>query len=175
MEGTIIGFDAESNEVFIRIVDSGLNGIDDMYIPGEKRFMKKIVKPSWFPMLNAETKPPRTNDDFLGLYQHAWMPGARMTVRKEKERYHLVMHYQSREHDDDIMELTPLPDKLGFTGRNKVGLVYNESLKRYEIITSGLLYSNAKMPLVRVASESPSESDAAPKPTMQKIGIPSWH
>jgi len=185
MVGTTIGFKAESNEVYIRIVDSGLNGIDDIYIPGESRSMKKIDKPSWFPMLNAETKPPCTNDDFLGCYQCVWLPpGARCEVRKKAERYYLVLQshvweagvWETRGHD--ILELTPLPDRLGFTdcaGEDTVGLTYNESLKRFEIISSGLLYSNAKMPLVRVASESPSQSDTAPIPTMQKIGIPSWH
>lgn len=180
MDGTTIGFDAASNEVYIRIVDHGLDGMNDMYIPGEKQFIKKIDKPSWFPMLNAETKPPRTNDDFLGCYRVAWMPVVRMTVRKEAERYYWVTHLQSREHDDDVIELTPFPDRLGFTisdpdYEDKVGLIYNESLKRFEITSSGLLNSNAKMPLVRVASEAPSQSDTAPIPTRQKIGIPSWH
>jgi hypothetical protein len=178
MEGTTIGFDAESSEAYIRIVDHGLDGMNDMYIPGEKRFMKKIAKPSWFPMLNAETKPPRTNDDLLGCYQLAWIPAARMTVRREAERYYLVTHLRASGHDDDIIELKPLPDQLGFTSFDDevaVNLTYNEALKRFEIIPTKHLFPHDRMPLVRVAPEVPSQSDTSPIPTMQKIGIPSWH
>ena len=47
MVGTKIGFSHESNEVYIRIVDSVREQVEQSFVSGEKRLMTRVGKPSW--------------------------------------------------------------------------------------------------------------------------------
>lgn len=175
MVGTMIGFDDASNEYYISIVDGQLGHHDQFYISGEKRPMTRIDKPSG--LLDATAQRPRTNDDFLGWYQPVWFPWVRLEIRKDGEKYLSAEHelhepgiWKTRV---DPRELTPDPDRLGFTGfdrKSEHSLTYNEALKRFEITKTGSYV--VRMSLAQVPPPSPEV--AVPLPTM-RIGIPSWH
>ena len=135
--------------------------------------MTRIEKPSG--LLDPTAEAPRTNDDFLGWYQPVWLPGFRFEVRKDGEKYLVAMTGRDGKTEGEPRELTPLPDRLGFTGfdrKNNNNLTYNESLKRFELTKT--ISPAIRMPLARVAPPSSPEEGAAPQP-MLTIGIPSWY
>ena len=177
MMGTTIGFDEESNNAFIRIVDRQLENNDQFYIAGEKQYMTKIDKPSW--LLDATSEPPRTNDDFLGWYQPVWFPYV-MEIQKDGPKYLVTYQLPDKsgvwKPEGKPRELTPIPGRLGFTGfdrKNRHNLTYNEILERFELTKQRDKRQPAiiRMPLARV---SPHPKGAAVLPPM-RIGIPSWH
>jgi hypothetical protein len=172
MEGTTIGFDEESNQYYITIVDRRAQYPADYSTSGEKQTMMRINKPSW--LLNATVQPPRTNDDFLGCYQPLWFPVFRLIIVKDGDKYQGKAQFFEnggwKMQEGEFAELTPLTDTLGFVvGREKEQrLVYNSGLSRFEYQLNAL-----SMPLARLDSSLPPGTEDAP-PTM-RIGIPSWH
>ncbi|MHC4559611.1 MAG: hypothetical protein ACYS80_20145 [Planctomycetota bacterium] len=177
MAGTTIGFDEASNAYYIIIEDQGLANNYEPYISGEKQPMTRIDKPSG--LLDATAQPPRTNDDFLGWYQPLWLPVVRFEIRKDGDMYlgaavQILRKPGVWETWGEPCEITPLPDRLGFSGFDgnpRVNLAYNEALKRFELTKT--ISCIIRMPLVRV-SPLPSPEGLVVAPPM-KIGIPSWH
>ena len=176
MKGTKIGLDERSKEPYMIIEDARAQYEGDYSTSGEKQFMTKIDKPSWLP--DTTSKPRRTNDDFLGWYQPVWFPFVRWEIRKHGERY---ISAEQELNEQGIWkarvephEITPLPDRLGFTGfdrKRRNSLTYNEALKRFELTKTGSCV--IRMPLARVSPSPSSEGGAVPPP--MGIGIPSWH
>jgi len=181
MAGTKIVFDeASSNPYYIIIEDEQLEQNCDFYIPGEKRPMTRIDKPSG--LLDARAKRPRTIDDFLGWHQLVWFPYVRCEIRKDGEKYVFTTQHSEKpgvwKTEGEPRELTPLPDGLGFTGfdrKNESSLTYNEALKRFELTEQRDKRQPAviRMPLARIPPPPSPEGGAAP-PSME-IGIPAWH
>ncbi len=173
MVGTTIGFDEASSTHYIAVMDSQLSNFSDgRGGTGEKQSITKIDKPSG--LLDATAERPRTNDDFLGWYQPVWPPWFRFEVREDGEKHLVAMPGLDGKTEEEPRELTPLPDRLGFTGfdrRNRHSLTYNEALKRFELTkTSSCVI---RMPLARVPP--PPSPDGREAPTVTDIGIPSWH
>ena len=179
MKGTMIGVDEASNAPYIVIDDANAQYEADASTRGEKQFMSRSDPPSG--LRDPTTTAPRTADDFPGWYEPVWFPWVRIEIRKEGDRY------VSRSHefhgpdpgawtaDDGVRELVPLPDEPGFSGFERHGgpsLVYNKTLKRFELVmgTSPIL----RMPLARVSSPYSPEGGERP-PTTMRIGIPTWH
>lgn len=180
MAGTKIGFDEASNAYYIVIEDAQLANNWQFYVSGQKQSMTMTEKPSG--LLDAKARRPRTNNDFLGWYQPVWFPWVRIEIRKDGDRY---FSGEQEFHEPGIWktsaeprELTPLPNQLGLTfERNSSDrLVYNEALKRFELMFERVetTPSVIRMPLARVSAPSSSEGGNAPPPTVA-IGIPSWH
>ena len=176
MVGTKIGFDEASNAYYIIVEDKQLENNYQHYIRGEKKPMTKIDKPSW--LLDATAQPPRTNDDFLGWYQPVWFPYV-MEIRKDSPKYLVAYPEPDKSGEWKTIgkprELTPLPDRLGFTGfdrKNRHNLTYNEILKRFELTKNRDDQGQfIRMPLARVSPHP--KRGAVPSP--MRISIPSWH
>jgi hypothetical protein len=181
MVGTKIGWDAESKTYYLAAMDQTANRISDgRYGCGEKDPMTRIEKPSG--LLDAKARRPRTNDDFLGWYQPVWFPWIKTEIQKNGDR-NFSARQTLREPgiwktSAETCELILLPDQLGFGfGRDHItSLVYNETLKRFELVFERveMTPSVVRMPLARVSAPSSSEGGHAPPPTVA-IGIPSWH
>ena len=185
--GTKIAFDETSNTYYIIIEDENRAHQDSGYVSGQKQPMTRIEKPSG--LLDAKARRPRTNDDFLGWYQPIWSPGIRYGIRRDGEKYvgtwqvfGLLVNKPAvwcSEHVPGPNELTPLSDGLGFmmsrSGKNVTNLIYNESLKRFEITWEETQGQPAaiRMPLARIAPPPTPEGGAAP-PHIE-IGIPFWN
>jgi hypothetical protein len=182
MIGTKIGFDKASSAYYIAVIDDQLsNNSDGRYGIGEKQYMTKIKKPKG--LLNAQSRRPRSLDDFVGWYQPVWFPWVRIEIRKDGEKYLSVEHEQNKPGvwgaEGEPRELTPLPDKLGLTGfdkKNKYSLSYNETLKRFELVGEDSKNQPViiRMTLARIQRSPTSEKTTVPKPIV-RIGIPSWH
>jgi hypothetical protein len=181
MAGTKIGWDKASKTHYLVVRDSlASSSSDDRYGSGEKEPLTRIEKPPQ--LLDAEARPPRNHDDFLGWYQLVWTPGVRIEIRKDGNRFICQDH---EFHPPGLWttvrgpnELMPLPDQPGFTGfeRDKdCRLVYSESLKRFEFVMTvkGMTPSVIRMPLARISAPASSESSKPPQPAV-RIGIPSW-
>ncbi|MHC4404092.1 MAG: hypothetical protein ACYTG0_30930, partial [Planctomycetota bacterium] len=119
MAGTKIGFNEESNEIYISIVDQNREYQDASFTSGKKQSMTAIGKPSW--LRDATAQPARTHDDFLGWYEPVWCPYVRGQIRKESGKYLLACQLLQQPGDKGLWvphskqyELTPLPDRLGF-------------------------------------------------------------
>jgi len=176
MVGTKIGFNVISNKYYIIIEDARAQYEGGYSTSGEKQFMTRVDKPSG--LLDATARPPRTNDDFLGWYQPVWFPYV-IEIRKDGPKY--LVAYQEPDKSgkwktrDEPRELTPLPDRLGFTGfdrRNRNNLTYNKILERFELTKNTDDQGRfIRMPLVRVSPHP--ELAAVPLPV--RIGIPFWH
>ncbi|MCK4628367.1 MAG: hypothetical protein KAT56_05150, partial [Sedimentisphaerales bacterium] len=177
MVGTKIGFDETSNAYYIIIEDAQAQYEGDCSTSGEKQFMTRVDKPSG--LLDATAQPPRTNDDFLGWYQPVWFPYV-IEIRKDSPKYLVTYQLPDKsgvwKPQGEPRELTPLPDRLGFTGfdrRNRHNLTYNEILKHFELTKNTDDQGRfIRMPLARVSPHP--ELAAVPLPRM-RIGIPSWH
>lgn len=177
MVGTTVGFDQAASAYYIIIEDQGLASNYQRYISGEKRPMTRIDKPRG--LLDATASPPRTNDDFLGLYRAVWLPWMRLGIRRDGETYQCVAQVYREpglwKTEEEPRELAPLADGLGFTGfdrRNRHNLTYNDSLKRFEL-TNKTTSPVIRMPLARVLPPTVVGDDAPVLP--MEIGIPSWH
>lgn len=186
--GTKIGFDEMSNAYYIIIEDRMRARFEETpesirmkgFKLGEKTPITRIEKPSW--LLDATAQPPRTNDDFLGWYQAVWVP-IRYAIRKDGERYFCTGRLCEREQylwetKGEPIELTTIPDRLGFMCRRKdkcTSVTYNETLKRFELELTEQLGKRQpaviRMPLARVSPHP--ELAAVPPPV--RIGIPFWH
>jgi len=181
MVGTKIGFNKESNEVYISIVDSVREQVEQSFVSGEKQPMTRVNKPSW--LLDATAPPPRTHDEFLGWYQPVWCPVVRLEIRKEGNRYFTGFQMRresveagSWEPHGEPHELSLLPDRLGFVMKQEDvthHIVYNEFLGRFELTSPNTDACGGRMPLARVAPPS-SEKESVRSPRMC-IGIPSWN
>ena len=182
--GTKIGFSQESNEIYISIMDQVREARDSSFVSGKKQSMTAISKPSWLRDVTAQ-QPARTHDDFLGWYEPVWCPLVRGQVRKEGGKYFLA--YQLLQGAGETgswtphgkqYELTPLPDRLGFTmgpgpkDDLTLSLIYSGTRKRFELqVTSAAMKSHvSRMPLARTPPPSPKEG-SVPLPPMH-IGIP---
>ena len=184
MAGTTIGRHPGSNQYYIVIKDRMMASVQEEtqesirksgFKLGDRTSMARVGKPSG--LLNTKTKRPRTNDDFVGYYLPALFPYVRIEIRKEGQKYTTT----TQEFDESSVwktpgkptEMTPLVDRLGLTVDKNSNLVYNESLKRFEIMmeTAKEASSVIRMPLARVSASS--KSGTADKPIV--IGIPSWH
>jgi hypothetical protein len=187
MVGTKIGFDAESNEIYLGIVDR-IREVADGFVSGQKQPMTAIDKPLW--LRDATAQPPRRLDDFLGWYEPVWWPYARGQIRKESGKYLVVVQLLQRAGEkgswvphDEQHELTPLADELGFTmhveqedgHRLRIRMVYSETRRRFELqLTSPAMESHvARMPLAPTPPPPPKEGAVPLPPT--DIGIPSWN
>ena len=174
MRGTKIGLDAASKEPYIIIEDRNAQYEGDMSTSGEKQFMTKIAEPPG--LLTATAKPPQTVKDFTGCYQPLYFPAYQFIITRDGDKYQIKEQKLSK--DKWIAEeaasttLEPLPDKPGFAwGREqKVRLVFNRDLKRYEFLM-GEDTNNITMPLVRVSPSLPPGTGASTAP----IGVPAWH
>jgi len=174
MRGTKIGLDKSSKEPYIIIEDANAQYEGDYSTSGEKQFMTKTNRPAG--LLDATSKPPFTNDGFIGCYQPLWFTGFRWIIRKVGGEYRLDGQiagkdgWQSEKHETAVLE--PLQNQLGFAwGRKKeYQLVYNRDLRRIEctIGDGGII-----MPLVRVKESQPGGIGTLYPP--MAIGIPSWH
>ena len=118
----------------------------------------------------------RTNDGFLGWYQAVWLPYLAWNIRKDGEKYLAeaqVAPGLSPGVSDEPAELTPLPDRLGFTGftfgNPHVRLTYDEALRRFEFTDNEEAF---RMPLARVSP--PLWPEGSVDPVVWKIGIPLW-
>lgn len=183
-DGAKIGWDASSGTYCLAVMDSlASNFTDGRDGVGEKEPMTRINRPKG--LLNIKARRPRTNDEFIGWYQPLWFPGVRIQIRRDGDRY--VSQWQdfsgpepgSWKTHAKPLELTTLPDQLGFTGferDNSIRLVYNDTLKRFEIMLAGkeTNLSVIRMPLARVPAPASPECGRAPSPTA-RIGIPAWH
>jgi hypothetical protein len=139
--------------------------------------MTRIEKPSW--LLDAVIGPPKTNDDFVGCFEPQWFPYFRQVLQKDADTYkvtYMELDQNLRwQPESEIIHLLPLSDKLGFANvfpEAENHLIYNNSLKRFELIMMGKP-SVLRLPLVKM-----SESQAARTPTTNEInpiGIPTWH
>lgn len=190
MVGTKIGFNEESKDIYISIVDQNREYQDDSFSSGKMQSLTATAKPSW--LRDATTQPARTYDDFLGWYEPVWCPYIRVQIRREGGEYLLAVELlettgakNSWVPHGKQYELIPLPDRLGFA----MGLEHKEDLEQ-EGLTVRLLHSTTRrrfelqlssvaakarvyrMPLARIPAPSP-EQGAAPLPPMD-IGIPSW-
>jgi hypothetical protein len=182
MTGTKIGWDAASWTNYLTVMDAqASNFTDGRYGTGEREPLRRVAKPPG--LVEAEARRPHTHDDFLGLYQPVWIPGMRIEIRKEGRRY----FSQDRAYRNpglwkpsgEPREVTPLPEQLGFTGferHSSPQLLYNEALRRFEIVMTDakLSPSIGRMPLARVPAPASCEGGDAPQP-LARIGIPSWH
>lgn len=182
--GTKIGRDAALNVTYLAVVDAQANNFTDgRYGVGEKETMTQVDKPP--ELLNVKARPPQTINDFIGWYQPIWSPGVRIEIRKSGDQY----FSQEQEFSGpkpgswttrvEPMELTALPDQLGFTGfdrKNRHRLVYDESLKRFELVKTiaKTTPSVIRMPLARIPAPSSPDGGAGPS-LMMAMGIPSWH
>ena len=148
MVGTKIGFNEESKEIYISIVDQNREYQDPSFTSGKKQSMTAIGKPSW--LRDATAQPARTYDDFLGWYEAVWCPYVRGQVRREGEKYLLAVELLQTDGGKNSWvphmqnELTPLPDRLGFAMRPEheedleqedlaVRLVYSRTRRRFEL------------------------------------------
>ena len=174
MRGTKIGLDAASKEPYIIIEDRNAQYEGDMSTSGEKQFMTKIAEPPG--LLTATAKPPQTVKDFTGCYQLLYFPAYQFIITRDGDKYQIKEQRLSK--DKWIAEeaasttLEPLPDKPGFAWgkEQKVRLVFNRDLKRYECLMGGDT-NNITMPLVRVSPSLPPGTGASTAP----IGVPAWH
>ncbi|MFB3896050.1 MAG: hypothetical protein ACE14V_07085 [bacterium] len=182
MTGTTIGYDPVSKRYYIAIKDSQASNFSDgRYGIGEKQYLTKVQEPKG--ILSATSQPPRNLDEFLGWYQPVWFPWVRIEIRKDGNKYLSIEHELNKsgvwELNGDRRDLTPLPDKLGFTGfdkKNKHNLAYNKTLQRFELIgkdnkTQPDIIRN---PLARIPAPPATEIEPKSIP-MLRIGIPSWH
>jgi hypothetical protein len=190
MTGTKIGWDAPSGTYYLAVMDSlASNFTDSRYGVGEKEPMTRINGPKG--LLNTKARRPRTNDDFVGWYLPLWFPVVRIQIRRDADRY--VSQEQefsgpepgSWKAHAKPLELTTLPDQLGFTGFERddnIRLVYNDTLKRFEIMKRFEIVLAGKetnlfvvrMTLARVPAPASPKGGSAPSP-MVKIGIPAWN
>lgn len=184
MVGTTIGFEKAANAYYIIIKDSMRASVEDEtsesirkngFELGKKTPAAKVDKPAG--LLDANAPPPKTIDDFLGIYQSVWFPYVRFTIQKDGDKY----FYQEQNFHGSVgggwagrgkpRELTILPDKLGFAD---LDIIYDQALERFEIIMKGdgkELPAILRMPLARNPSSS-LDSNNVPQAL---IGIPSWH
>ncbi len=177
MSETTIRFHGPSLPCSIRIVDRQRANFEDFYHPDEMPPipMTRVDRPPG--LLDATARPPRTLDDFLGLFQPIWFPWVRWEIRKDGERYWEVEQNLDPPEPSGAWttrgrpyQLTPLSDQLGFTGFPGAPhrLTYNEALKRFELVG---VDSGIRMPLARVAPLPVTDAPLPPLP----IGIPAWH
>jgi hypothetical protein len=185
MKGTTIGFDEAAKSYYIIIKDSMRASVEEETLEsiringfemGKKTPATKIDKPER--LLDANASPPKTIDDFLGVYQPVWFPYVRFEIKKEGDKY-FGQELNLRPNDPNgwakrgkPREMTPLSDKLGFTG---LDIIYNQTLNRFEIIMKGdgkEQPATLRMPLVRNPASSPDSNTGLQKTV---IGIPSWH
>lgn len=182
MKGTTIGYDCDTDGVYIIIEDAMAKHVNDNFISGEKQFMFKIDKPSW--ILDSTAPQPKTNDDFIGFYTPQWFPYYRWNITKEGEKY--ILSVQASEvkklpPPKKEGDLSPLDGELGFkyqAGRkNEAEFTYNPILKRFEL--NVVKHSDKGpvrvpfMPLVKMSPQIDVDKNNALPP--MKIGIPSWH
>ena len=186
MVGTKIGFDEESNEIYISIVDQNREYLDESFTSGNKQSMRAIAKPSW--LRDATAQMPRNLDDFLGWYEPVWCPYLRGQIRSEGGKYLLesqLIHTDGERNSwvpHKRHQLTPLPDRLGFAMQREedlerdfpMRLVYSTTRKRFELqVSSAVTKSHvSRMPLARIPSPSPDQG--APHLPPMELGIPSW-
>lgn len=181
MDSIKIGWDVASETHYLAVTDIlASSSSDGRYGSGEKETLTRIEKPSG--LLDAKARRPRTHDDFLGWYQLVWTPGVRIEIRKDGNRFicqdqefHPPGFWQTVGNPN---ELTPLPNQPGFTGfegDNDCHLVYNESLKRIELVMTVMWITPSviRMPLARISAPTASERGKPPQPAVS-IGIPSW-
>ena len=184
LTGTKIIYDKQSSHpYYISIHDANMaQHTNREWGTGKKRQLAKVDKPLWLPSPTA--RGPRSIDDFLGRYVFAWSPRGGVEIRKDGEKYMATLQYMEEPGqwkpagDPHEIEITPLPDRLGFTFLDPdtdINLIYNTSRKRFELAakagdTSPVI---CRIPLARVAPQASSESQAARITTMA-IGIPSW-
>lgn len=177
---TTIGFDETSHHYYIIIEDEELAQQYQDYIRGEKQSMTKIDKP--LELFDAAAPPPASSDDFLGWYLPVWFPFPMWEIRKEGPTYLVAYHEPDPSGiwhtEGQPYELTPLPDRLGFSGlereNNTYKLIYNEALHRFEIECAASPQV-IRMPLAHYqAPPAPQELTPAMS-VMAKIGIPIWH
>jgi hypothetical protein len=183
MTGTKIGRDAASKGYYLAVKDSqASNYSDGRYGVGEKELLTRTGRPP--SLLRAKARPPRSNDDFLGVYQPVWFPQVRIEIRKAGGRYFSqTLEFGGpppgmwRALVEPVEEL-PLPGQLGFYLKQDRGerLIYNEDLKRFELVVEreGMTPSVIRSPMARVPTHSQSGNYSVSAPTL-KIGIPSWH
>jgi hypothetical protein len=175
MTGTKIGWDPAAQTAYLAVVDAqASNFTDGRYGVGEQQSLTRIDKPP--ALLDATAPRPRTQDDFIGWFQPVF-PWMRFEVRRGGQKYFVA--WQAFGGGEEVRELTPLPDQLGFTGFERHGgprLAYDGALKRFELVMTDTkrIPSEIRMPLVRVPAPASPERDAGPSPAA-KIGIPSWH
>ncbi len=180
MKSTTIGFDEEAETYYLKVMDSWAmqQGHEEGHDPTRKRPLTAIDDPDW--LLDPTAPPPRTLDDFLGWHKAVWFPYVRWELQKDAEGY-FATYQEMREPGEwktegERVDLAPLAGQLGFSGldhRDKVHLVYNRTLKRFELAMK-LESSVLRMPLTKFESPASLEEDAAPLPKVT-IGIPSWH
>lgn len=173
--GATIGFDETSKEYYIIMVHKDGQSASWLYPgSGERQRMTKTDKPSC--LLDAAADPPGTNDGFLGWYQAVWLPYLAWYIRKDGEKY--LAETQAHPGldlgpSDKPVELTPLTDRLGFTGftfgNPHVRLTYNEALRRFEFTDRDETF---RMPLARVSP--PFWTEGGVFPSAWNIGIPFW-
>jgi hypothetical protein len=182
MSGTIIGWDATSKAYYLADMDAQASEYSDgRYGIGEKELLTRTGEPSG--LLSATTRPPRSNDDFLGAYQLVWLPQARFEIRKDGERYvsqELEFHgpppgfWRARV---EPIELLSLPGQLGFFFKQDrdMRLLYNNELERFEVTAErDGMTAVIRAPLARVPGHSSRGNGPVSSP-MLKIGIPAWH
>lgn len=181
MTGTTIGWDAGSRTYYLAVMDAQTsNNTDGRSGIGEKEPMTRVETSPRLP--NANARRPRIQDDLLGCYQPVWFPWVKIKISKKSGRYFSAQEFYEPgiwRTSNEERELTPLPYQLGFTGFERKGshrLVYNESLKRFELVKtiSKTPPSVIRMPLARISAPSKSDGGDNP-PTSVRIGIPSWH
>lgn len=175
MVGTKFTYDEAAESYFITIVDQREANNNEYSLSGEKQPVKKAAKPAEVPDATAER--PRSNDDFVGWYQLLWLPMVRYEIRKEGGKYAAAM-WMARSpggwQAGGSSELTPLPDRLGFSlgGKGAAGLVYNEAAGRFEIVSGKSGQPSLTTPLARIKPPASPEKDAVPM--VMSVGIPSW-
>jgi hypothetical protein len=183
MGGTKIGYDAATKTYYLAVVDALMsNFTDGRYGTGEKESLMRIKIPSG--LLDATTRRPRTHDDFIGCFQPVWFPVVRIEIRKDGDQY--VSQEQEFSGPEpgswttrvEPEKVNPLSDPLGFTfGRDgNAQLVYNEDLKRFELVmvVEATPPAVLRMPLARVSISAAIPSGKPPSIKMG-IGIPTWH
>lgn len=183
--GTTIGFDEKANDYYIIIKDRTLSDRNlpkptaeeirwQGFMPGEKTPMTRIKNPSGIP----DAKAPSTNEDFLGWYQETWLP-VRWEIRKDADKYLISAQFydgsRAWQSSGELIELTPLPDRLGFRIKSKdprICITYNKNRKRFELVSQ---WDDKKSvmtlpkPLRRIEPPSPEGGDV---PLYKYIGIP---
>ena len=174
MIGTKIGLDNEVSRKppYIMIKDrlAQYEGNNSTY--GEKQFMTKTEKPAC--VRDPTIKPPLTRDDMLGCYVPVYFPLMRFMLSKKGKQYWGQGGLATKDGWEQMqkkpMEITVLPDKLGFSfGKGKAMIVFNPDLKRVEYVDP----DGITMPLVRV--KQPLLKCMESKPSLIEIGIPSWN
>jgi hypothetical protein len=146
---------------------------------GQAHPLMRIEKPSW--LLDPTMSPPKSKEDFVGIYQPAWFPYYRLKIQKDSEKY--LLTYSEIDIQENTFkahgkteELTPLSGTLGLTkifGKTDSTLIFHSNLRRYEIVHDNK-GSLIRIPLVRIDQLS-SDKKSIIDPELIRIGIPSWH